>query len=169
MAEVAARPASQCHIRSIDRIKGSDKCWCDAGDPEVEIHEVKSYPVNKVAPQALMRLAIHDTTHEGVCHSLIIFGGSHSKLGAMLSKMDIPFIGCGEWHTSSPYENLPAPRILLLLCYKKWVPQQGQPLSRRSRTCAIVIRKVAIDHGLCLALRTGSTAGPEMRRDLRQG
>ncbi len=59
--------------------------------------------------------------------------------------------------------------LLLLLCYKKWVPQQGQPLSRRSRTCAIVIRKVAIDHGLCLALRTGSTAGPEMRRDLRQG
>ena len=59
--------------------------------------------------------------------------------------------------------------VLVLLCYKNGVPQKGQPLSRRSKICAIIMRNVAIDHGWCRALRTGSTPRPEMRRDLGQG
>lgn len=44
---------------------------------------------------------------------------------------------------------------LVLLCYKKGVPQKGQLESCRSRTRAIVCRRVAIDHGLCRSTRTG--------------
>ena len=58
---------------------------------------------------------------------------------------------------------------LVVLCYKKGIPQYGHPLSRRSKICAIIMRNVAIDHGWCRPLRTGSTPRPEIRRDLGQG
>jgi len=45
--------------------------------------------------------------------------------------------------------------VLVLLCYKKGVPQKGQPESCRSRTLAIVCRRVAMDQGLCRSTRTG--------------
>ena len=49
----------------------------------------------------------------------------------------------------------PEPGLVVLLCYKKGVPQKGQPESCRSRTLAIVCRRVAIDQGLCRSTRTG--------------
>jgi hypothetical protein len=44
---------------------------------------------------------------------------------------------------------------LVLLCYKKGAPQKGQPESCRSRTLAMVCRRVAMEHGLSRFMRTG--------------
>ena len=52
--------------------------------------------------------------------------------------------------------------ILVLLCYKKGAPQKGQPESCRSRTLAMVCRRVAMDQGLCRSTRTGRTPRPEV-------
>jgi len=53
-------------------------------------------------------------------------------------------------------------RLLVLLCYKKGAPQKGQPESCRSRTRAMVCRRVAIDQGLCRSARTGRTPRTEL-------
>jgi hypothetical protein len=52
--------------------------------------------------------------------------------------------------------------LLVLLCYKKGAPQKGQPGSCRSRTLAMVCRRVAIDQGLCRSTRTGRTPRTEV-------
>jgi len=50
---------------------------------------------------------------------------------------------------------------IVLLCYKKGAPQKGQPESCRSRTLAMVCRRVAMDQGLCRSTRTGRTPRTE--------
>jgi superfamily II DNA or RNA helicase len=61
------------------------------------------------------------------------------------------------------------PTLLVLLCYKNGTPQKGQPESCRSRTRAIVCRRVAMDHGLCRSTRTGRTPRTELGRHLGDG
>jgi hypothetical protein len=51
--------------------------------------------------------------------------------------------------------------FLVLLCYKKGAPQKGQPESCRSRTLAMVCRRVAMEQGLCRSTRTGRTPRTE--------
>ncbi len=59
--------------------------------------------------------------------------------------------------------------MLVLLCYKKGDPQKGQPESCRSRTRAMVCRRVAMDQGLCRSTRTGRTPRAELERHFRDG
>src|ERR1700746_1291693 len=59
--------------------------------------------------------------------------------------------------------------MLVLLCYQKGAPQKGQPGSCRSRTLAMVCRRVAMDQGLCRSTRTGRTPRTEMAWPLGDG
>jgi hypothetical protein len=59
-------------------------------------------------------------------------------------------------------EYLIGERYLILLCYKKGVPQKGQPESCQSKTLAMVCRRVAMDQGLCRSTRTGRTPRTEV-------
>ncbi len=53
--------------------------------------------------------------------------------------------------------------------HKKGDPQKGQPESCRSRTLAMVCRRVAIDQGLCRSTRTGRTPRTEVAWRLGDG
>jgi len=59
--------------------------------------------------------------------------------------------------------------LLVLLCYKKGAPQKGQPESCRSRTLAMVCRRVAMDQGLCRSTRTGRAPRTEPAWHLGEG
>src|SRR3982751_495711 len=58
-------------------------------------------------------------------------------------------------------------RLLVLLCYKRRVQQKGQCGSWVRRERAILIRRVAIEVGLCRSARTRRTARLEVGRRLR--
>jgi hypothetical protein len=58
---------------------------------------------------------------------------------------------------------------LVLLCYKNGAPQKGQPGSCRSRTRAMVCRRVAMDRGLCRSPRTGRPPRMELRGHFGEG
>src|SRR4051812_41190372 len=57
--------------------------------------------------------------------------------------------------------------LLVLLCYKRRVQQKGQCGSWVRRERAILIRRVAIEVGLCRSARTRRTARLEVGRRLR--
>jgi hypothetical protein len=57
--------------------------------------------------------------------------------------------------------------LLLLLCYKRRVQQKGQWGSWVRRKRAILIRRVAIEAGLCRSARARRTARLEVKRKLR--
>src|SRR5271165_933268 len=77
------------------------------------------------------------------------------------------------WLKPCPFKALRGANLirvsLVLLCYKKGVPQKGQPESCRSRTRAMVLRRVAIDQGLCRATRTGRAPRAELGRHFGDG
>ncbi len=56
---------------------------------------------------------------------------------------------------------------LVLLCYKRRTQQKGQQGSCWMRTLAILMRRVAMDCGLCRSARTRRAAGLEVGRNLR--
>jgi hypothetical protein len=64
--------------------------------------------------------------------------------------------------------NLPQ-AYLVLLCYKKGAPQKGQLDSCRSRTRAMICRRLAIEQGLCRSTRTGRAPRAEFRRQSASG
>ena len=55
--------------------------------------------------------------------------------------------------------------LLVLLCHKRRVQQNGQQVSRLSRNLASLIRSVAIECGLCRSARMRRAAGPEVGRN----
>jgi hypothetical protein len=57
--------------------------------------------------------------------------------------------------------------LLVLLCYKRRAQQKGQQGSCWMRTLAILMRRVAMDCGLCRSARTRRAAGLEVGRNLR--
>jgi len=56
-------------------------------------------------------------------------------------------------------------RLLVLLCHKRRTQQNGQQGSRLSRNLASLMRRVAIECGLCRSARMRRTAGPEVGRN----
>jgi hypothetical protein len=65
----------------------------------------------------------------------------------------------------SPFTvKLDKDRILVLLCYNLWTPQNGHRQSRRSRERARMMRKVVMECGLCRSGRM-RTSGPEVARE----
>jgi hypothetical protein len=56
-------------------------------------------------------------------------------------------------------------RLLVLLCHKRRVQQNGQQVSRLSRNLASLIRSVAIEYGLCRSARMRRAAGLEVGRN----
>jgi hypothetical protein len=56
-------------------------------------------------------------------------------------------------------------KLLVLLCHKRRVQQNGQQVSRLSRNLASLIRSVAIEYGLCRSARMRRAAGLEVGRN----
>ena len=58
--------------------------------------------------------------------------------------------------------------LLVLLCYKRSTPQTGQQASCRSRKCAMRIRRLVMDTGLC---RSGRRRAPRpvVAREFQHG
>jgi hypothetical protein len=54
--------------------------------------------------------------------------------------------------------------VLILLCYKRRMPQKGQPGSCPRIWRAMAMRSVAMEAGLCRSERTGRAARLEVRR-----
>ena len=68
------------------------------------------------------------------------------------------------------FETIAAPAIvtrLVLLCYKRRAQQKGHCGSWVRRKRAILLRRVAIEAGLCRSARARRTAGLEVGRKLR--
>jgi len=62
-------------------------------------------------------------------------------------------------------EKVLPPGLLVLLCHKRRTQQNGQQGSRLSRNLASLMRRVAIECGLCRSARMRRTAGPEVGRN----
>jgi hypothetical protein len=58
---------------------------------------------------------------------------------------------------------------LVLLCYKRSAPQNGQRGSCRIRKPAISLRSVAMERGLCRPHQRGATAWAEVLRECGRG
>jgi hypothetical protein len=66
---------------------------------------------------------------------------------------------------SKPASEIAIPdTLLVLLCYTLWMPQNGQRQSWRSRERARMMRKVAMECGLCRSGRM-RTSGLEVWRE----
>ena len=61
--------------------------------------------------------------------------------------------------------TLAVARSLVLLCYRRKVPQKGQQGSCRRRNRVIRMRRVAIERGLCRSARTRRAAGLQAGRN----
>ena len=79
-----------------------------------------------------------------------------------------PFLYDSSIHYSTPVYPGALSSLLVLLCYKRNTPQKGQRASCRNRKCAMRIRRLAMDTGLC---RSGRRRAPRPvgAREFRPG
>src|SRR5215831_18362301 len=108
----------------------------------------------------LLEISRHRSTPRGIALRIdILLGAAEGIANHLLAR---------NLYTSLPTVLLWRRRFdsggLVLLCYKQEAPQKGQLDSCRSRTRAMVCRRVAIDQGLCRSMRIGRAPREESRR-----